>query len=82
MLWSNALLTGYFAYNGTIYTVESLGGGVNAFSEMDRRLIPADHPAEGGRADSVPVTPAPKPASLVPIAEPNINQFVDAHRIR
>src|SRR5262245_66407342 len=29
MLWSNALLTGYFAYNGTIFTIESLGGGVN-----------------------------------------------------
>ena len=81
MLWSNAVLTGYFAYNGTIYTVESLGGGVNAFSEMDRRQIPADHPAEGGRADSVPVTPAPKPASQAPIAEPKINQFVDADRI-
>src|SRR5262245_9827298 len=81
MLWSNAVLTGYFAYNGTIYTVESLGGGVNAFSEMDRRQIPAEHPEAAGRVDSVQVAPAPKTASRAPIAEPKINQFVDADRI-
>ena len=28
MLWGNAMLTGYLAYNGTIFTIESLGGGV------------------------------------------------------
>jgi hypothetical protein len=44
MLWSNALLTGYFAFNGKIFTVESLGGGANAFAELDRRRLPADHP--------------------------------------
>jgi len=53
MLWSNALLTGYFACNGKISTVESLGGGVNAFAELDRRRLPSDHPdlgAEGATA--------------------------------
>src|SRR5262245_34371593 len=54
MLWSNALLTGYFVFNGKIYTVESLGGGVNAFAEMDRRRLPADHPEPGGRRDGAP----------------------------
>ena len=54
MLWSNALLTGYFAYKGTIYTVESLGGGVHAFSEMDRNKLPGDHPPVAVR-DGVPM---------------------------
>lgn len=79
MLWSNALLSGYFAYNGTIYTVESLGGGVNAFSEMDRRQIPAEHPEPSGRVDSTP--PAPKAASRPAIAEPKVEPFSDAARI-
>jgi len=81
MLWSNALLTGYFAYKGTIFTVESLGGGVSAFSEMDRRQIPADHPEPGGRIDSVPVAPEAQvtgPRARVP--EPEIKPFPEAER--
>jgi len=81
MLWSNALLSGYFAYNGTIYTVESLGGGVNAFSEMDRRQIPAEHPDPGGRVDSTPVPPAPQPANRPAITEPKVEPYSDASRI-
>jgi hypothetical protein len=82
MLWSNALLTGYFAYKGTIFTVESLGGGVSAFSEMDRRQIPADHPVPGGRIDSMPVTPEAevmRPRARVP--EPEIKPFPEAERL-
>jgi len=81
MLWSNALLSGYFAYNGTIYTVESLGGGVNAYSEMDRRQIPAEHPETGGRVDGTPVPPAPQPANQPAITEPKVEPFSDASRI-
>lgn len=82
MLWSNALLTGYFAYKGTIFTVESLGGGVKAMSEMDRRKIPADHPAPRGRVDSTPEAPAPEPARPPPPApEPKVEPFRDADRI-
>jgi Metallo-peptidase family M12 len=81
MLWSNALLTGYFAYNGTIYTVESLGGGVNAFSEMERRQIPAEHPEPSGRVDSTAVVPAPQPIPQTAIVEPKVEPFSDATRI-
>src|SRR5262249_62115988 len=82
MLWSNALLTGYFAYRGTIYTVESLGGGVNAFSEMDRRQIPADHPEPGGRIDSVPGAPAAvPPGPPAPVPEPRVEPFPEAERL-
>jgi hypothetical protein len=81
MLWSNALLSGYFAYNGTIYMVESLGGGVHAFSEMDRRQIPAEHPEPGGRVDNVAVPPPPGPASRPAIAEPKVEPFSEATRI-
>src|SRR5215813_12745624 len=78
MLWSNAVLTGYFAYNGTIYTVETLGGGVKAFSAMDRRRIPADHPEPTGRIDSIPDAPAPPPAPPPPMPEPQVEPFRDA----
>ena len=59
MLWSNALLTGYFGYKGTVYAVESLGGGVQAFSEMDRGKQPPDHAPAASR-DNVP---GPNPAN-------------------
>jgi hypothetical protein len=81
MLWGNAVLTGYLAYNGTIFTIESLGGGVHAFAEMDRRKLPADHPPEGAARDSARTTDAekePKPRSAPP--EPVVAPFADAER--
>jgi len=81
MLWSNALLSGYFAYKGTIFTVESLGGGVTASSEMDRRQIPGDHPEPGGRIDTVPGAPAEPMVPRAPVAEPRIAPFPDAERL-
>lgn len=81
MLWGNAMLTGYLAYNGTIFTIESLGGGVNAFAEMDRRKLPADHPPPGAARDSVPATDAEeaaKPRAAPP--EPVVAPFADAQR--
>jgi peptidyl-Asp metalloendopeptidase len=86
MLWSNALLTGYFVFNGKIFTVESLGGGVNAFAEMDRRRLPADHPEPAGRHDGVPtasLAPAAgkeRPALRPAPAEPSVVPFADAER--
>jgi peptidyl-Asp metalloendopeptidase len=77
MLWGNALLTGYFAYNGTVFTVESLGGGVHAFAEMDRRRLPTDHPPVAVR-DS---TEIPKPAApRSPPPEPAVAPFPDSER--
>ena len=77
MLWSNALLTGHFVFNGKIFMVESLGGGVNAFAEMDRRRLPADHPEPDGRYDSVPTASPPaaakeRPALRPPLLPPNL----------
>ena len=80
MLWNNALLTGYLAYRGTIFTVESLGGGVHAFAEMDRRKLPADHPPAAVR-DNVSVPSANEPA--VPHAappEPKVEAFRETDR--
>jgi hypothetical protein len=80
MLWGNALLTGYFAYNGTVFTVESLGGGVHAFAEMDRRKLPADHPPAAAR-DSAPMPDANEPATPRPAPpEPAVAPFADADR--
>ena len=80
MLWGNALLTGYFAYKGTIFTVESLGGGVHAFAEMDRRKLPADHPPSATRdvdpTSNPNVSAAPRPAP----PEPAVAPFPEAER--
>jgi peptidyl-Asp metalloendopeptidase len=78
MLWGNSLLTGYFAYNGTVFTVESLGGGVQAFAEMDQHKLPGDHPPSAAR-DSAPIAgkpPTPRPAP----PEPKVAPFADAVR--
>jgi peptidyl-Asp metalloendopeptidase len=78
MLWGSALLTGYFAYNGTIFAVESLGGGVNAYQELGHGL--PDHPAETGRpaGDPVPTTTATTPSHAP--AEPSVPPFPDKER--
>jgi len=75
MLWGSALLTGYFAYKGTIFAVESLGGGVNAYKELGRGL--PDHPAETGRRDNEPI-PATMPRQAPP--EPAVPAFPDDER--
>ncbi|MGE0850055.1 MAG: M12 family metallo-peptidase [Hyphomicrobiaceae bacterium] len=82
MLWNNALLSGYFAYNGTILTVESLGGGVHAVAEMDRNKVPEAHPSPTPARDSLPVRVTDQPATLRPAPpEPKVAPFTDADRL-
>ena len=45
MVWGNAVLAGYFAYDGTIFAIENLGGGLHAFAEIGRELVLPDHPS-------------------------------------
>jgi peptidyl-Asp metalloendopeptidase len=81
MLWSNSVLTGYFAYKGTIYSVENVGGGVHAYAEMDRGRLPPDHapPAEG--RDSVPLPDAEASTMLRSApGEPQVEPFTDEAR--
>ena len=52
MLWANTMLTGYVAYQGTIFTLENAGGGVHASSEMDRGKLPPDHAPSAAHRDS------------------------------
>jgi peptidyl-Asp metalloendopeptidase len=80
MLWGNALLTGYFAYEGTVYTVENLGGGVHAFSEMDRGKLPPDHAPSASRHDSVPDANALEAKPLETPPEPSVQPFSDEAR--
>ena len=77
MVWGNALLTGYFAYKGTVFTVESLGGGVHAYAEMDRRTLPDDHPTPASRDSGANEEPEPAPAPT----EPAVAPFADADRL-
>ncbi len=79
MLWSNALLTGYFAYKGTVYTLEHAGGGVHAVSEMDRNKLPPDHAPSAAHRDSEPASKQAKLPPKVP-HEPAVEPFSDEVR--
>jgi hypothetical protein len=57
MLWGNALLTGYFAYKGTIFAVENVGGGVQAVKELGRESKLPDHPDPNGQPQRDAITP-------------------------
>ena len=73
MVWGDALLTGYFAYNGTIFAVESLGGGVQAVAELGREKQLQDHPTPPGPRDLVPEATPPvelRPAPPEPAVDP------------
>ena len=79
MVWNNAPLTGYFAYDGTIFTIENAGGGINIFAEMDPHKLPADHPTPASARDSVPI--AAPAASRHPVAPlPKVAPFPEADR--
>jgi hypothetical protein len=79
MLWNSAALTGYFAYQGTIYTVENLDGEIRAFAEMDRRRPQPDHPAPNSRRDSTPAADELPPLRVAP-PEPAVPAFQEAQR--
>jgi hypothetical protein len=79
MVWGNSLLTGYFAYKGTIFAIESLGGGVQAFAELGRNNQLQDHPTPPGPRDSVP-EPGEAPILRSPPPEPPVPSFSDTER--
>ena len=78
MVWDNALLTGYFAYKGTVFAVESLGGGVHAFAELNRGQQLPDHPDPVARRDAVAI-PEHNAATKPPI-EPTVPAFTEGDR--
>jgi len=79
MVWGKAVLTGYFAYDGTIFAIENLGGGLTAFAELGRDKAIPDHPAPTAARDAAPV-PSPEPPGAMPI-EPKVASFADAERL-
>jgi hypothetical protein len=81
MIWGNELLTGYFAFNGTIFAIENLGGGLHAFAELGRDKEMPDHPAPASRptGDSGPnFNKSAIPRSIPP--EPAVEPLRDADR--
>jgi hypothetical protein len=76
MLWANTMLTGYVAYQGTIFTLENAGGGVHASSEMDRGKLPPDHAPSAAHRDSASAADAPKLPPKAP-PEPAVEPFPD-----
>jgi Metallo-peptidase family M12 len=81
MVWGNAVLTGYFAYDGTIFAIENLGGGLHAFAELGRDKALPDHPAPAAARDSAPMPDLMDSAApRSPPAEPRIAAFADKER--
>jgi hypothetical protein len=76
MLWANTMLTGYVAYQGTIFTLENAGGGVHASSELDRGKLPPDHAPSAAHRDSASAADAPKLPPKAP-PEPAVEPFPD-----
>src|SRR6185295_6994542 len=81
MVWGNAVLAGYFAYDGTIFAIENLGGGLQAFAEIGREMVLPDHPSPTVARDGAPM-PSRKVAgkSRVSSREPAVAAFADGDR--
>jgi len=78
MVWGKSVLAGYFAYDGTIYAIENLGDGLQAFAELGRELALPDHPAPTTARDSAPMPS--HSGKRVPVREPAVAAFADADR--
>jgi peptidyl-Asp metalloendopeptidase len=80
MLWNDGRLSGYFAYNGRLFTVTNIGGDVHTLAELDAAKLPPDHPPspQSKSADSSPIdrSTISRPAS----PEPEVPPFSDAQR--
>ena len=82
MVWGNTLLTGYFAYDGTIFAIENVGGGLHAFAELGRAKALPDHPVPAAVRDSAPIASLEETAQPRPLPpEPVIVPFADRDRL-
>jgi hypothetical protein len=81
MVWGKAVLAGYFAYDGTIFAIENVGGGLQAVAELGRDMALPDHPAPIATRDSAPMPSRPGPAKQRPSGrEPMVATFADGDR--
>jgi len=81
MLWGNAVLTGYFAYKGTIFAIESAGGDINTFAELGRGANIPDHPVPASARDNAPISPLKESATPRPLPpEPTVTPLADTER--
>ena len=70
MLWKDGHLSGYFAYKGQGFMVESLGGEVHTLAEFDPGKLPPDH------------KPGTKGTIARPVkSEPRVKPLPDAQRL-
>src|SRR5262249_2639147 len=72
MLWKDGHLSGYFGYNGHIYTVSHTSGDIHTMAEMDPAKLPPDHPAmpQSKSADASIGAMMPRLAIAEPIWSP------------
>ena len=69
MLWKDGHLSGYFAHDGSVFMVNSLGGDIHTVAEFDPSTLPPEHPSG-----------APGTTTLALTAEPTVTPFADAER--
>ena len=60
MLWKDGHLSGYFAYNGHVFMVNSMGGDVETLAEFDPDKLPPDHTLGTKDTTTHPATAEPK----------------------
>jgi metallopeptidase family M12-like protein len=75
MLWNNGQLSGYFGYQGRIFTIKPLAGDLHVIAEIDRSKLPPLHAPtkrRPGRSSNQPMT--------LGQALPDIAPFSDAER--
>ena len=80
MVWGKSVLAGYFAYDGTIFAIENVGGGLQAVAELGRDLALPDHPAPIATRDSAPMPSRSGPAKRVSARVPVVAAFADSDR--
>jgi peptidyl-Asp metalloendopeptidase len=80
MLWKDGHLSGYFGYQGRVFTVNHMGADVHTMAEMDPGKLPDDHaPASKGPGRDASPSPA-QPAIPVEPPGPAVAPFPDAER--
>ena len=78
MLWNDGHLSGYFGYQGRLFSINHMGDDIHTIAEIDPRKLPPDH-APGTQPkppDRASGRPAPHPSA----PEPKVAPFPDSER--
>jgi peptidyl-Asp metalloendopeptidase len=80
MLWTDGRLSGYLAYDGSLFALSNISGDIHVMAEMDAAKLPPEHPPTppGKSADAVPIDRFT--TTRPPSPEPEVTPFSEAQR--